>query len=322
MRIAVIGAGGVGGYFGGRLAAAGHDVTFVARGEHLRAIRERGLTVKSTLGDFHIAGAKATDAIGGLERPDLAVLGVKAWQVKGVAEALRSVVDERTTVLPLQNGVMAAQEVEEALGPGRVVGGLCRILSRIESPGVILHSGLEPFIAFGELDGRKTGRCLAIRDRLAGAGISVLLEDDIRAALWKKFMAICVSGLLALARSPYGVVREMAETRALMRGLLSEIDAVASRLGILRDPGLVDETMALIDSYPPDSVSSLTRDVMEGRPSEIEYQNGTVVRLAAALGIEAPINRFIYGCILPMERAARAPGPGPAGARTSEGGRT
>jgi 2-dehydropantoate 2-reductase len=135
-------------------------------------------------------------------------------------------------------------------------------------------------------------------------------------------MAICVSGLLALARSPYGVVRGMAETRALMRGLLSEIDAVGSRLGILRDPGLVDETMALIDSYPPDSVSSLTRDVMEGRPSEIEYQNGTAVRSAAELGIDAPVNRFIYACILPMERAARAPGPGPTGARISEGGRT
>ncbi len=322
MRIAVIGAGGVGGYFGGRLAAAGNDVVFVARGAHGRAIRDRGLTVRSVLGDLLIEPAEAVEDIAAIGNADLILLGVKAWQVQGVAAELRGAIGDRATVLPLQNGVMAAQEVDEALGPGRVVGGLCRILSRIESPGVILHSGLEPFIAFGELDGRRTGRCLAIRDCLAGAGISVLLEDDIRAALWKKFMAICVSGLLALARSPYGIVREMAETRSLMIGLLSEIYAVASRLGILKDPGLVDETMALIDSYPPDSVSSLTRDVMEGRPSEIEYQNGTAVRFAAELGIDVPINRFVYGCILPMERAARAPGLGPTGARTSEGGRT
>lgn len=306
MRIAVIGAGGVGGYFGGRLAAAGNDVVFVARGAHGRAIRERGLTVRSVLGDFHIEPAKVVEDVAAIGNADLILLGVKAWQVKGVAAELRGVIGDRATVLPLQNGVMAAQEVGEALGLGRVVGGLCRIFSRIESPGVILHSGLEPFIAFGELDGRKTDRCFAIQDVLAEAGIAVLLADDIRVELWKKFMVICVAGLLALARSTYGVVREMNETRSLMIGLISEIHGIASRLGILRDPGLVDETMALIDSFAPDSVSSLTRDVMEGRPSEIEYQNGTVVRFAAELGIDAPINRFVYGCILPMERVARA----------------
>ena len=305
MKIAVIGAGGVGGYFGGRLAAAGNDVTFVARGEHLRAIRERGLAVKSALGDFRISPARATDEIARLERPELVVLGVKAWQVKGVAEELRGVIDERTTVLPLQNGLTAAAEVGEALGKGRAVGGLCRILSRIESPGVILHSGLEPFIAFGELDGRRTDRCLAIQGVLAGAGVTVLLSDDIRAEIWKKFMAMCAAGLLALARSPWGPVREGKETRTMMAGLLSEIYGIASRRGILSDSRVVEATMALIDSFPSNSMSSLARDVMEGRPSEIEALNGTVVRLAAELGIDVPINRFVYGCILPMERAAR-----------------
>ncbi len=306
MKIAVIGTGGVGGYFGGRLAAAGNDVVFVARGAHGRAIRERGLTVKSVLGDFRIDPVKAVEDVAAIGSADLILLGVKAWQVKGVAAELRGVVGDRATVLPLQNGVMAAPEVGEAIGLERVVGGLCRILSRIESPGVILHSGLEPFIAFGELDGRTTERCLAIRDVLSEAGIAVLMADDIRAALWKKFMAICVCGLLALARSPYGAARELKEMRTLMIGLMTEIYAVASRLGILEEPAVVDEAMALIDSFPPGSYSSLTRDVMEGRPSEIEYQNGTVVRLAGELGIDVPINRFIYSCILPMERAARA----------------
>jgi 2-dehydropantoate 2-reductase len=306
MKIAVIGAGGVGGYFGGRLAAAGNEVIFVARGEHLRAIRERGLTVRSILGDFREAEAKVTDEITGIGGADLVLLGVKAWQVKGVAEALRPVVDERTTVLPLQNGLTAAPEVAGALGPDRVVGGLCRILSRIELPGVILHSGLEPFVAFGELDGRRTDRCLAIRDLLARAGIAVLLADDIRAELWKKFMAMCAGGLPALTRSPWGPVREGKETRAMMAGLLSEIYATASRQRILGDPRVVEATMALIDSFPYDSRSSLARDVMEGRPSEIEALNGTAVRLAEETGIDAPINRFIYSCILPMERAAHA----------------
>ncbi|MBP1769495.1 MAG: 2-dehydropantoate 2-reductase [Candidatus Aminicenantes bacterium] len=306
MKIAVIGAGGVGGYFGGRLASAGNDVVFVARGAHGRAIRERGLTVRSVLGDFRIEPAAVVEDIAAIGNADLVLLGVKAWQVKGVAAELRGVIGGRATVLPLQNGVMAAQEVDEALGPGRVVGGLCRIFSRIESPGVILHSGLEPSIAFGELDGRKTDRCFAIRDALAEAGIAVLMAENIRAALWKKFMAICVCGLLALARSPYGIARELEETRALMIGLMTEIYAVASRLGILKEPAVIGETMALIDSFAPGSFSSLTRDVMEGRPSEIEYQNGTVVRFAAELGIDVPINRFVYGCILPMEKAARA----------------
>jgi 2-dehydropantoate 2-reductase len=306
VKIAVIGAGGVGGYFGGRLAAAGNDLTFVARGAHLRAIQEAGLTVKSILGDFRIDQANVTNEIGAIGTADLILLGVKAWQVKGVAEELRPVVGERTTVLPLQNGLTAAPEVAEAVGPERVVGGLCRILSRIESPGVILHSGLEPFVALGELDGRSTDRCLAIRGLLTEAGIAVLLADDIRAELWKKFMAMCAGGVPALARSPWGPAREGKKTRAVMVGLLAEIYAIASRQRILDDPRIVEATMALIDSFPYDSRSSLARDVMEGRPSEIEALNGTAVRLADETGIEAPINRFVYGCILPMERMARA----------------
>jgi len=306
MKIAVIGAGGVGGYFGGRLAGAGNAVTFVARGAHLRAIREAGLTVKSILGDFRVDGAMFTDGIGEIGSADLVLLGVKAWQVKVVAESLRPVVGARTTILPLQNGLMAASEVAEALGPDRVVGGLCRILSRIESPGVILHSGLEPFITLGELDRRTSDRCLAIRDVLTEAGIAVLLADDIRVELWKKFMAMCAGGLPALARSPWGPVREGKKTRGVMVGLLAEIYTIASRLRILDDPRVIESTMALIDSFPYDSRSSLARDVLEGRPSEIEALNGTAVRLADETGSEAPINRFVYGCILPMERIARA----------------
>lgn len=306
MKIAVIGTGGVGGYFGGKLAAAGHDVAFVARGRHLEAIREKGLKVASISGDVFIERANATDDMKSIGRVDLVILGVKAWQVREVAGQLRPLVDEHTTVMPLQNGVEAARELAEALDRKSIVGGLCRIISRIESPGVIRHSGLEPFIAFGELDGRRTGRTEALGEMFARAGITAQVADDIHAELWKKFMAICVSGLLAVTRSPYGRVRELRETRGLMSELVTEVYEVSFGEGIRLGKDAVEETMRLIDSYPYESTSSLTRDVMEGRPSEIEFQNGTVVKLGERHHIHVPVNRFIYHCILPMELAARA----------------
>lgn len=306
MKIAIIGTGGVGGYFGGKFAAAGHDVAFVARGRHLEAIRERGLKVASISGDILIERANATDDIKSIGRVDLVILGVKAWQVREVAGQVLALVGERTIVLPLQNGVAAARELAEALDERCIVGGLCRIISRIESPGVIRHSGLEPFIAFGELDGRRTGRTEALRETFDRAGIAAQVADDIHAELWKKFMAICVSGLLAVTRSPYGVVRELRETRDMMPDLLREIHEVSFAEGIRLGKDAVEEAMRLIDSYPYESTSSLTRDVMEGRPSEIEYQNGTVVKLGERHHIHVPVNRFITHCILPMEKAARA----------------
>ena len=179
-------------------------------------------------------------------------------------------------------------------------------ISRIEFPGVIRHSGLEPFIAFGELDRRKTDRIGEIKRMFDAAGIEARIADDIHAELWKKFMAICFSGLLAVTRSTYGRVRELPETRTMMRELLREIHAIALKAGQTLDPDIIEKTMALIDSYPYESNSSLTRDVMEGRPSEIEYQNGTVVRLGRQFGVDVPVNGFIYSSILPMESAARA----------------
>ncbi len=306
MKVAIIGSGGVGGYFGGKLAVAGHDVIFVARGAHLAAIREKGLRVASISGDLFIERANATNDIHRIGRADLVILGVKAWQVREIAGQVDALVGDRTIVLPLQNGVAAARELAEAVDGTCIVGGLCRIISRIESPGVIRHSGLEPHIAFGELDGRRTERTEALREMFACAGIAARVSDDIHADLWKKFMAICVSGLLAVTRSPYGVVRELKGTRAMMRDLLREVYEVSfgERIRLGRDA--VEETVRLIDSYPYEAVSSLTRDVMEGRPSEIEYQNGEVVRLGERHHIHVPVNRFIYRCILPMELAARA----------------
>ena len=209
MKIAIIGAGGVGGYFGGKLAHAGYRVTFVARGEHFKAIRENGLKVLSMAGDFVIDRVDVTEEIKNVGKVDLVLVAVKAWQVSEAARQIKDIVDERSTVLPLQNGVMAAQELAAHLDKKNIVGGLCRIISKIEAPGVIRHFGVEPFIAFGELDNKKTDRTARIKALFAEAGIACRVADDIQVELWNKFMAICVSGLLAVTRSTYGPVRDL-----------------------------------------------------------------------------------------------------------------
>ncbi len=306
MKIAVVGAGGVGGYFGGKISSSGYDVTFVARGEHLKAMREKGLKVNSILGDFSVSRAQATDDYWKhweSRSRDPGGQGLAGQRGRPAHERARRRSDDHSAPAKRDHGRRGARR---SIRDKNIIGGLCRIISRIESPGVIRHSGLEPFIAFGELDHRKTDRIGNIKRMFDAAGIVSRIADDIHAELWSKFMAICVSGLLAVTRSTYGRVRELPETRVLMRELLREIHVVASKAGQALDPDIVEKTMALIDSYPYESNSSLTRDVMEGRPSEIEYQNGTVVRLGRQYGVDVPVNRFIYSSILPMESAARA----------------
>ncbi len=305
MKTAIIGTGGVGGYFGGKIANAGFDVTFLARGEHLKAIQSNGLKVKSISGDFSVYPARATDKVEEIGFADLIILGVKAWQVRPIAKELKAIVKKNTMVLPLQNGVLAADEVEEALGRDHVIGGLCRILSKVEAPGVIHHSGVDPMIVFGELNNQKTDRVAEIKNLFDRSGIHSKIADDIQSEIWRKFITICVSGLLAVTRSTYGVVRELKETRGMIRDLLSEIHFISQKAGIHLELNIVNQTMSDIDTYPYDSTASLTRDVWDGKPSEIEYQNGTVVRLAEKYGVDVPVNRFIYHCILPMELKAR-----------------
>jgi 2-dehydropantoate 2-reductase len=305
MKISIIGTGGIGGFFGGKLAQAGNDVTFLARGEHLHAIKTNGLTVKSIHGNFHVDSVKATDRITNMSTPNLALICVKAWHVKEVARELIEIVNKNTIILPLQNGVLAAEELKEFFTADNVIGGLCMIFSKIESHGVINHFGAEPVIKFGELDNKITDRVLRIKDLFDKAGINSKISDDIQADLWKKFIAICVSGLLAVTKSTYGEIREVKETRRLMIELLTEIYELSQKIGINIHSDYVEKTVSFIDSFPHDSSSSLARDVWEGRPSEIEYQNGCVVKLAEKYGIETPVNRFIYSCILPMEKRAR-----------------
>ncbi len=305
MKIGIIGAGGVGGYFGGKLAYAGYDVTFISRGEHLKALQENGLTVKSILGDFKIDRINATDIISDLSTADLILICVKAWQVKDIAQKLKEVVNKNTIVIPLQNGVSAIDELKEHLDESNIAGGLCFIISKIQSPGIINHFGVEPSIVFGEINNFKTERLNKIKGMFDMAGINSKISDDINADIWKKFITICVSGLLAVTKSTYGELRELKQTRKMMVDLLKEIYKLSQKAGVKIKSGFVEETVSLIDTYPYDSTSSLTRDVWEGKPSEIDYQNGTVVRLGHKYGVETPVNKFVYNCILPMELKAR-----------------
>jgi 2-dehydropantoate 2-reductase len=307
MRIAIFGTGGAGGYFGARLAAAGEDVAFIARGAHLAAMRAHGLRVESILGDVHVHPARATDRPGEIGAVDWVICGVKAWQVGEAAEAMRPLIGERTAVLPLQNGVEAAQELTRVLGAEPVVGAAAWIAAQVAAPGLVRHVAVEPRIALGELDGRASPRVQALHAALVRAGVRAEIAADIQAVLWSKLAFIAaVSGVGAVTRVPVGEARAVPETRALLVAALEEAAAVARAhgVGVARD--LVVGTLAFIDGLAPHTTASMQRDIEAGRPSELEAQNGALVRLGRAKGVPTPTHAFLYASLLPLERRARA----------------
>ena len=307
MRIVVYGAGAVGGYFGGRLAEAGEDVVFIARGDHLQAMQTNGLKVDSIKGDFVIQPANATDDVSAAGQADMILVGVKAWQVPGVARALKSVVGPETFILPLQNGVEAPFQLAAELGEKNVLGGLCRLIAMNAGPGHIRHVGMEPSIAFGELDNRASERVQQLYRVFERAqGLTVEVSPDIPAAMWQKFIFIAaMSGIGAVTRVPVGVFRSQPGTRQMLEQTIAEICNVARARNIRLPEDSGRKTMAFIDSLPPGGTASMQRDIMNGQPSELEYQNGAVVRLGQEAGIETPLNEFIYSSLLPMELLAR-----------------
>ncbi|MEI6055420.1 MAG: 2-dehydropantoate 2-reductase [Lentisphaerota bacterium] len=308
MKIAVLGTGGIGGYFGGKIAYAGNDVTFLARGAHLKAIQQNGLIVKSVHGDFKVQPANATDTIKDIGIVDLAMVAVKAHQIKDMAKDLHYIVGKDTVVMPMENGIMAVDELREFVPASNVIGGLCRVMSYIKEPGVIEHQGAhkgESIIIFGETDGTKSGRVMRIKEMLDKADIACRISEDITADVWRKFMGICICGLLAVTRTTMGELREIKETRQLMIEVFTEIYKLSQKMGVKLESEIVEKSLSAIDSFPYDSSSSLSRDILAGKPSEIEYQNGSIVKLAAKYGVDVPVNRFVYSCILPMEAKAR-----------------
>ncbi|GAF04603.1 2-dehydropantoate 2-reductase [Saccharicrinis fermentans DSM 9555 = JCM 21142] len=240
-----------------------------------------------------------------LHSPDLVLIGTKAWQVKEVARSLKEIIAENTLVIPLQNGVMAAQELTEELSMHHVMGGLCNIFSKIKEPGVIEHMSAEPHIIFGELDHRISQRASHISEVFQQAGIKHRLSSYIQGDTWKKFLLICLGGLGALTRANYGVLCETTELKEMMRQMLDEMYQVALAEGVELPEEIKDKTLKTTMSFAPSANSSMARDIWAGRPSELSYQNGSVVALAQKHGIKVPINYFIYHTLLPQEREAR-----------------
>lgn len=308
MRIAIVGAGGVGGLLAGLLARAGADVVVVARGAHGEAIRRSGLRVDSPLGVFtaRVATVEEPEGAGPAEA---VLVAVKAWQVAEVAPRLLPLVSGGGVAVPLQNGVEAAGRLAAALGEERVAGGLVAVLSWIEAPGAVKHVGGPPRLKIGERGpraGAPSPRLEALAGALRGAGAEVEVVRDVEAAAWEKFLLIEPWGAVAAAaRAPAGVVRSVPETRALHAAAMEELAAVARARGVALAPAAVARTLAFLDGVPPEATASMQRDLGAGRPSELDDQTGAVVRLGREAGVPVPVHEALYAALAPQERAAR-----------------
>lgn len=306
MNIVVFGAGGVGGYFGAKLAKSGNKVTFIARGKHLEAIQKKGLQIKSILGDFTVF-PNATNQINSIKTPiDLIILGVKSWQVIDVAKQIKPIISSKTVVLPLQNGADNAEKLLTILNTENVLGGLCRIVSKVESPGIINHFEYEPEIIFGELSNKITTRVSEIKKVFDKANFKNSIAENIQLAIWKKFLFIATfSGIAALTRSAIGDLRDSKYLRNMMLLSAKEIVQLAIAKNIPLTELDISKTFAIYDKLEATTTASMQRDVMQGKPSELENFNGYIVKLGKELEIKTPINEFIYQTLLPQEKRAR-----------------
>ena len=307
MKVAIVGAGGVGGYFGGRLAQAGEDVVFIARGEHLRAMQGNGLRVDSINGDFRIDPVRATDDPATVGEVDYILVAVKTWQLQDAIETMRPMVGKTTSIVPLLNGVEAPDHLANVFGAEHVLGGTCSVISMIAGPGHVRHAGAHPTIRFGELDHRPGARGDRLRNAFSRTeGVQVEVPEDIHAAMWNKYIFIASwGGAGAVTRAPAGVIRNLPETRALLEGAMEEIFLLARARKVAMDREAIPRAMAFIDALPYEGTASMQRDIMAGRPSELDAQNGTVVRLGKEAGVATPVNGMIYSSLLPLERRAR-----------------
>jgi len=310
LRIAIFGAGGIGGYLGGRLSQAGEEVVLIARGEHLQAIKEHGLRVDSIKGDFVATPALATDNPTEAGPVDAVILGVKAWQVLDAAKAMRPMIGPETFVVPMQNGVEATAQLASVLGEKSVVVGLGGLVSYIVGPGHILHAGGEPYVSFGESDNSTSERTQNLLEAFKNAGVTANIPANIQAALWAKLALMAVnSGIGAITRVPTGQWRSVAGSWKMAQQVAQEVLAVAASKGIVMPSDSLASTVARLEASAPNSTSSMQRDLMEGRFSELEVQTGAVVRLGLEAGVPTPVNTFIYNSLLPQEMNARGEFP-------------
>ena len=305
MRIAIVGTGGVGGYYGGLLAHAGHDVAFIARGEHLQAVRLRGLRIQSVHGDFVVYPARATDRPEEIGAVDLTIFAVKTYHTDSAAQSMRPLVGPRTAILPLQNGVESAASLSRHFDRQAVLGGATWIVASIVEPGVIRQESQFRRIALGELDGRLTERVKAIGDALEEAGATVEISTEIEKVLWTKLLFIAsFSGITSVTRAPAGPVMACVESRLLLERAMREVEAVARARGIPLDADVVEKTMTFCANLDPAATSSMQRDVAAGRRLEHDAINGSVVRLGREAGVPAPVHEFIWTCLKVVDSMA------------------
>lgn len=306
MRVVVFGTGGAGGYFGAQLTRAGADVIFIARGDHLSAIRKHGLCIESPAGEAAFRPTLATDDPTQVDKADVVLVGVKAWQVTQAAEAIRPMIGPETFVVPLQNGVEAPSQLAAALGSEHVLGGLCGTFSWVTAPGRIRSVGAGNYIKFAELDNRPSDRAEQLRRVFERAGVNAEIPSDIHKALWQKFLLVTsFGGVGAVTRAPIGIIRTIPETRRLLEQCMQEVLALARARQVALADTVVADTMTVVDSLAARGTTSLQRDIMDGKPSELEFWNGAVVRLARDVEVATPLHEFIYQCLLPQEMQAR-----------------
>ncbi len=307
MKIVIMGAGGVGGYFGARLAASGNQVCFIARGAHREAMIRDGLEIRSPLGDLRIKAPRVTDNPAELAEVvemgtcDLVIFCVKLWDLEAAAEAIRILMGENSAVLPLQNGVSAETCLAEAFGPERVLGGVAQISASIERPGVIRHHGDFARLIFGERDRSDSERVEAFRAACESAGIEARVAEDIEVEIWKKFVLLAsLAGATALYRAPIGPILAKPAWRARFEALASETAAVGRASGIALGSAAAGRTVDFAEQLPADMKASMLHDLEQGRRLELDWLNGEVVRLGRKLGVATPENAAVTEALAPF----------------------
>jgi 2-dehydropantoate 2-reductase len=301
MRIVVMGSGGVGGYFGARLAAAGNDVTFVARGAHLEAMRRNGLRLDSELGNLHLQPTKAVADAREVTAADAVIFAVKMRDTDGAAESLRDLAAGGATIFTFQNGVESGARIGRIVGQDRVVQGAARIAAHVAEPGVIKQIGNFAVLEFGEADGSTSARVGAFHAASSAAGITAKISGRISRTLWTKFALLApMSGMTALTRGPIGPVRANAESRALLQAAVEEAVAVGVALGTGLEPEDAARTLEFIDAVPAQMTSSMCHDLLAGKPIEVDGLSGAVARLAKENGVAAPTHAFIAAALAPF----------------------
>jgi 2-dehydropantoate 2-reductase len=298
MKIVVFGAGGVGGFYGAQLAQAGEDVTFIARGAHLAALRSRGLRVEGEVATVALPRVSATDDPATVGPAELVLVATKAYDLEGAARQMQPLVGAETVVLPLLNGVDIAERLGAVLGAERVLGGLCQISARIAEPGLIRQVGPLQKIVLGELSGAITPRAQAVHAVLRRAGVEAELSGAIRGEIWRKFLFIAAAGgVCSVTASLLGPVLADADTRALYVGCMEEIATLAARQGVTLPATAVTDTLRWSEGLPPQTRPSMLLSLEQGGPLEVEALNGAAVRLGRALGVSTPVNTFICAAL-------------------------